>query len=153
MHTTRLPAHRSRSPKPASANRDAWYERPSHVSVLPEEFFDSRVKLAAVCPETALMYAVLEDAFVCFRKQFEVRTRPIQRTEAREAEEWFFSDDSQELFSFLNVCTALGLEPEFIRMKLRHWSQSPHPDTLRRKMQPVRPIPQGLSPEITEDPD
>ena len=36
------------------------------VSVPPEEFFDARVPLATVCPETALMYAVLEDALYVF---------------------------------------------------------------------------------------
>jgi hypothetical protein len=121
MHTTRTPAHRSRSPQPASANRDAWYERSSDVSVPPEEFFDTRVTLATVCPEAALMYAVLEDAFLCFQKQFEMERRRIQR--ARQAEDWFFSDDFQWLFSFVSVCDVLGLQPQFIRMKLRHWSQ------------------------------
>ena len=122
MDTTRIPAHLSRSSQPASANRDAWYERSSYVSLLPEEFFDSRVKLTAVCPETALMYAVLEDAFLCFNKQFGTEQRFVQR--AREAEDWFLSDDSRWLFSFVSVCGALGLEPEYIRKKLRHWSQA-----------------------------
>jgi hypothetical protein len=120
MDTTRILAHRSRSSQVASANRDARYERPSYISVPPEEFFDSGIKLAAVCPETALMYAVLEDAFLCFQKQFGTEQRFVQR--AREAEEWFLSDDSRWLFSFVSVCGALGLEPEYIRKKLRHWS-------------------------------
>jgi len=127
MHTTRIPAHRKRSPQPASAYRDPGYERPSDVSVRPEKFFNSRVKLAAVCPETALMYAVLEDAFLCFHKQFETEQQFIQR--AREAEDWFFSDDSRWLFSFVSVCAALGLEQEYIRKKLKHWTPSRRLDT------------------------
>jgi hypothetical protein len=122
MQTTRMPARRSRSPQPASANNNAWYERPSDISVLPEEFFDSRIKLAVACPETALMYAVLEDAFLCFHKQFEAEQRFVQR--AREAEHWFFSDDSRWLFSFVSVCDALGLEQEYIRRKLKLWASS-----------------------------
>jgi hypothetical protein len=122
MLTNRKPAQRGRSPQPTSGHRDAWYEAPSYDSILPEEFFDSRVKLAAVCPETALMYAVLEDAFLCFHEQFGPEQRFVQG--AREAEDWFFSDDSRWLFSFVSVCDALGLEPQFIRIKLRHWSQS-----------------------------
>lgn len=122
MHTIRMPGHRSRSPQPESANRGARYERPSYVSARPEEFFDSRVKLAAVCPETALMYAVLEDAFLCFHKQVETEQRLVQR--AREAEDWFFSDDSRWLFSFVSVCDTLGLEQEYIRIKLKHWTPS-----------------------------
>jgi len=87
--------------------------------MLPERFFDSRVKIIAVCPETALMYAVLEDAFLCFHKKF--GTEPLLLKRAREAEDWFFSDDSRWLFSFLSVCAALGLEPYYIRKKLRLW--------------------------------
>ena len=122
MNTKRIPAHRSRSPQPASGYRDPWYERPSDVGALSEQFFDSPVSRIKVCPETALMYAVLEDAFLCFHKQFETERRFMQR--AREAEEWFFSDDSRWLFSFVSVCDALGLEPEYIRKKLKHWTPS-----------------------------
>jgi hypothetical protein len=68
------------------------------------------------------MYAVLEDAFLGFQKNFETERRFIQR--GREAERWFFSDDSRWLFSFVAVCDALGLEPEYIRKKLRHWISS-----------------------------
>ena len=71
MHTTRIGAHRSRSPHPVSADRAPGYDRPSDVSVQPEKFFDYQISLAKVCPETALMYGVLEDAFLCFHKQFE----------------------------------------------------------------------------------
>jgi hypothetical protein len=88
--------------------------------VLPEKFFDSRVKLAAVCPETAMMYAVLEDAFLCFHKQFEPEPRFMERV--REAEDWFFSDDSRWLFSFVSICAALGLEPHYIRKRLKQWN-------------------------------
>jgi hypothetical protein len=118
MNSTRLVSHQSRSPQAAPANRDAWYERPPHVRVLPEQFFDSRIKLAAACPETALMYAVLEDAFLCLDKRFETDERFLLR--AREAEDWFFSEDSRWLFSFVSVCDALGLDREYIRKKLKH---------------------------------
>jgi hypothetical protein len=122
MHIQRIPAHRSRSRQPASGYRNPWYERPPDVSALSEHFFDSRVSLVRVCPETALMYAVLEDAFLCFQKKFETEQRLIQRSQ--EAEKWFFSDDSRWVFSFVSVCDALGLEPEFIRKKLKHWTSS-----------------------------
>lgn len=114
--------HRRHARRPASARRAVAFERPSYNSALPEEFFDPRIKLAAVCPETALMYAVLEDAFLCFYMQFQSERPSIQR--AREAEDWFFSDDSRWLFSFVSVCDALGLEPKYIRTKLKHWTPS-----------------------------
>jgi hypothetical protein len=122
MHSTQNATHSRQARRPASARRAAAYERPSFVSALPEEFFDSRVKLAAVCPETALMYAVLEDAFLCFYMQFETEQPFVQR--AREAENWFFSDDSRWFFSFVSVCDTLGLEPKYIRTKLKYWTPS-----------------------------
>jgi hypothetical protein len=131
MYTPGISTHRGRSKQPVSGDREPRYHRPSDFSVLPQEFFGSRVKLATVCPETALMYAVLEDAFLCFQKQFKVETRRIQQ--ARQAEEWFFADDFDWLFSFVSVCNALGLQPQFIRMQLRHWNES-HLDRPRRKM-------------------
>jgi hypothetical protein len=122
MHNLQINADRNQSRKPVSARRAATYQRPASGSMLPEQFFDSRVKLAAVCPETALMYAVLEDAFLCFHERFKKEPQFIER--ARDAEDWFFSDDSRWLFSFLSVCAALGLEPNYIRKKLRHWPPS-----------------------------
>jgi hypothetical protein len=80
-----------------------------------EEFFDSRIRLATVCPETALMYAVLEDAFSCFHGQI--------KRQARRAEEWFFKDDSKSLFSFVSICKVLELEPEHIRKRLKRWNR------------------------------
>jgi hypothetical protein len=88
----------------------AW-EKIMHGTV--EEFFDSRIRLARVCPETALMYAVLEDAFFCFQGQI--------KPQARRAEEWFFNDDSKSLFSFVSICGALELQPEHIRKRLKRW--------------------------------
>jgi len=139
MYTTRPPAHRNQSlqPVPAgsmlpvSADRHPWHERLSSVSVLPEQFFGPRDSLSSVCPEAALMHAVLEDALACFQKQFETEGRQAQRM-AREAEEWFLSEDVHWLFSFVSVCTVLGLEPESIRQRLKRWSHS-RPSAPRRQ--------------------
>ena len=68
------------------------------------------------------MCAVLEDAFHCFQRQIEMERLGTLGTQ--EAEKWFFSDDSHWLFSFVSVCDALGLQPQCIRMNLKHWSQS-----------------------------
>ena len=122
MRDTNITTHRRRARLSGSTHRVATYDRPFERAVLPEQFFDSRVKLTKVCPETALMYAVLEDAFLCFHNQFEGDQPRIQS--AHEAEDWFFSDNSRRLFSFLSVCDALGLEPQYIRHKLKHWTPS-----------------------------
>jgi hypothetical protein len=118
-----------------SADWTPWHEQLSGVSALPEQFFSSRASPYTGCPEAALMRAVLEDALGCFQRQCATERRWVQHM-AREAEEWFFSDDSHWLFSFVPVCTVLGLEPESIRQVLKRWSHSP-PNTPQRKMQRV----------------
>ena len=125
--STCIPAHRSRSPQPVSADSNPCYERPSNA--LAEQFF-APVSLATVYPEAALMCAVLEDAFLCFRKQIEIERRRVRT--AQEAEKWFFSDDSRGLFSFASICMLLELKPEFIRQGLKPWAQS-HLDSPRKK--------------------
>ena len=141
--TTYSPAYPNRSLQPApagsvlpgSADRDLWQERLSDTCVLPAQFFSPRVSLYTLCPEAALMHAVLEDALACFQKQFEAEGRRVQRM-AREAEEWFLSDDAHWPFSFVSICAVLGLEPESIRQRLKRWSHS-RPDTLQRRRRRV----------------
>ena len=123
MYTTHIPAHRDKSRQALSGRRESRYERSPDVGMSPEEFFDTRVPLAMVRPETALMYAVLEHAFLCFQRRFEMERR-CSRHAAR-AEEWFNCDDSHWLFSFVSICIVLGLDRKFIRQRLKHWRPSP----------------------------
>jgi hypothetical protein len=102
--------------------------------MLAEEMFNARSSLAARQPEAALMCAVLEDAVECFQKQFICATRHAKRL-GEEAEEWLFSDDSKWTFSFLSICTALDLGPQYIRQGLKRYRQrGPAPS---RKQQPA----------------
>jgi hypothetical protein len=144
MHPTYSPVHPSRllqpvpagSLPPVAADQDFWQERLSDACVLPAQFFGPRVSLYTLCPEAALMHAVLEDALACFQKQFETEGRRVQRM-AREAEEWFLSDDAHWPFSFVSICAVLGLEPESIRQRLKRWSHT-HPHPLQRQRRRVR---------------
>jgi hypothetical protein len=78
----------------------------------PEPFFDVGPSLATMCPETALLCAVLEDALACF-----YNTRDPRLVE--EARHWFFADrDAPGFFSFFSVCEALGLAAHNIRRRL-----------------------------------
>jgi hypothetical protein len=96
-----------------------------NVNSLPEQFFDTQISLAAVCPETALMYAVLEDAFFCFKEKLVVGMPHGQRHRAQQAEKWFFSEDRHSLYSFAGVCDGLSLDAADIRKKLKHLESSP----------------------------
>ena len=66
------------------------------------------------------MRAVLEEALRCFQYQFCTRRVEANRL-ARDAEEWFFSDATSWPFSFVNICTILHLDPDYIRRGLRNW--------------------------------
>lgn len=92
--------------------------------VLPEQFQSSELTYRKVPGEAALLRAVLEDAIACFQQHATAPGRRAQRL-AREAEEWLFTDDPRWPMSFTNVCAALGLDPDYLRMKLRQWCQRP----------------------------
>ena len=90
--------------------------------VLPEQFYTRPTGCEAHGGEAALMRAVLEDAIHCFQKQFVRKGRRVGRL-AREAEEWFATDDPRWPFSFVNICAVLGLEPEYLRLGLKRWRE------------------------------
>src|SRR5713101_4237325 len=82
-------------------------------AALPEQFHSSPAVTQRDCGEIALMRAVLEDAVNCFQRRFVSNKRRDQRL-AEEAEEWFFTADQHQPFSFVHICTVLGLEPDYI---------------------------------------
>jgi hypothetical protein len=106
------------------SQRHGLRDRSSNVNLLPEQFFDTQISLATVCPETALMYAVLEDALLCFQEKFVVGMPHGQRRRAQEAEKWFFSDDRHSPYSFVVICDGLSLDAEDLRKKLKHLDSS-----------------------------
>jgi len=93
------------------------------AAVLPEQFFFPPTTSNAGAPELGLMRAVIEDAVRCYQKQFVPGPRRNHAL-AREATQWFFDDDTTWPFSFLNLCSALGLDPGYIRRRLRHWRET-----------------------------
>ena len=112
----------------------------SSVAVLPEQFFGLPHDHGQ--GEFALMRAVLEDAFNCFVKPF-IEDGQRARRLAKEAEAWFFSRDEGWPFSFVNICTALGLDPEYVRRGLRQWHKQ-GPAQIRRIRKQVAPRPLSL---------
>lgn len=94
------------------------------AAILPKQFYADQVYPAELQGELALRRAVLEDALRCYYRQFVKKTRPALQA-AKEAQDWFFIDDNDWPYSFLNICAALQLEPSYIRRGLRHWQQQP----------------------------
>jgi len=73
--------------------------------------------------EEKLMLAVLENAVEYFQKHVLARN-PSGKKLFQEAEEWFLEKDSDELFSFENICGTLELHPDYIRHGLLCWKEA-----------------------------
>lgn len=115
--------------------------------LLPEQFADTSRALEVAEPERRLLLAVLCDAIVVFQRRV-VGTggSPLR---PNEAERWILSDDRRWLFSFANVCDALGLAHEPLRRALIAWrwrvaNASRSPAARRRLLAGKQPI--ALSP-------
>ena len=84
--------------------------------------------------EEKLMLAVLESAVEDFQKYVLAR-KPRGKKLFQEAEEWFLERNSDELFSFENICDTLQLHPDYMRQGLLRWKEAklnsrdaePHP--------------------------
>lgn len=87
------------------------------AAVLPEQFFATPATAYQSCGAYALMRAVLEDALLCFDKQFMSHGERSLRL-AREAEEWMWSNAAHWPFAFVNICEALELDADSVRRQV-----------------------------------
>ena len=74
-------------------------------------------------PEQLLMLAVLEDAIICFQDHV-AATCKRKRLLHLEAEQWILDEDKVYLFSFENICDALGFESTYLRQGLVRWKEA-----------------------------
>jgi hypothetical protein len=73
-------------------------------------------------PEKRLIFAVLEDAIMYFQRFINTTSRK-ERQLHQDAAAWIFKPDDHRTFSFEFICDICGLNPEFLRMGLRKWSE------------------------------
>lgn len=85
-------------------------------AVLPVQLESGRAD-ASLVPEKRLMLAVLEEAVFTFQRD----ALGGGGAELAEVEHWFADDDREWPFSFENICSALELEPSFVRHGLAEW--------------------------------
>ncbi|MBI2347300.1 MAG: hypothetical protein HYV05_01465 [Deltaproteobacteria bacterium] len=110
-------------------------------TLISAEYFDTVRGKGLSEPETKLMRAILKDAVLSFQEHLGARDRK-RKSLFREAERWIWDRDRDSVFSFDNVCEALGFEPDYIRKELRQWKEKKlavdvksksHPSPLRGK--------------------
>jgi len=88
--------------------------------LIPEQFLATYQRTFRLDPEKVLMLAVLQDAVTCFQENIST-TCKRKRVLYQEAEEWFLAEDKSYLFSFENICEALGFDVSYLRRGLLRW--------------------------------
>ncbi len=88
--------------------------------LIPEQFLATFKRTIRLDPEKTLMFAVLQDAVICFQEYVAAYDKR-RRTLFLEAEEWILEEDSFYLFSFVNVCESLGFDASYLRRGLMRW--------------------------------
>lgn len=107
-------------------------------TLLPTQYFDTFRRKSFLEAEKRLMLAVLEDAITCFQKC--VLTRDSRgRALFSDAEEWVENQSNEWLFSFENICEALGLNAKYVRRGLVDWKQSRMANRPKAKIYRLRP--------------
>jgi hypothetical protein len=83
--------------------------------LLPVQYFDLLRRKAPLDPERRLMWAVLEDAVDCYRKNVG-GAKP--KRDFDEVESWILDPDGDWFFSFENICATLGIDADYLRCGL-----------------------------------
>jgi hypothetical protein len=90
--------------------------------LLVHEYLHVYQSSTAHTPEVKLMVAVLKDAIDCFIKNVSAKRRRAKNL-FTEAEQWFFSEEEDWLYSFQSVCDVLKLDPNYIRGALMRYKE------------------------------
>jgi len=110
--------------------------------LLPVQYFDLLRRKVPIEPERRLMWAVLEDAVVSYRRHVgEAKGNP--NGEFDEVESWILDPDGDWFFSFENICATLGIDAEYLRSGLLALK----PKSLGE--QPAKPLNRALDPKET----
>jgi len=83
----------------------------------PQRYSDQWLGTSGLQPEKSLMLAVLLDTAECFQKYALLRDEYTNRV-FRDTEDWIFQDNHEWPFSFINICEALGIDPQYFRKGL-----------------------------------
>jgi len=91
-------------------------------TVLSAQYFDNLRRKTVLEPEKRLMLALLEDAIHCFQDNLPAQTARKKKL-LEETEDWIRESDGDWIFSFDQVCEALGFTPDYVRQGLLRWKE------------------------------
>jgi hypothetical protein len=96
------------------------------ADILAAQDFDRIYRSRPRSPERDLMLAILEEALNDYQRCFRARDHKGRKRFA-DARAWIMNTDSEWIFSFINCCEVLGIEPDYLRQGLRLWRQTRRP--------------------------
>jgi len=112
-----------------STKEETLKEFKKHLSKLneidaihPTQYYLANRSMRLASGEKKLMLAILKDAIKCFRRNVTGKSVHSQKIFS-ETEEWFYDEDTNYLYSFLNICAWLGVDFKLIRLKLSEMKQ------------------------------
>ena len=88
--------------------------------LLPLQYYETLRRSHQLESYKLLMFAVLKDAVDNYMNYLNSPTKKGQGR-FREGEQWIDCEDKVWLFSFDNVCEALGIDPDYMRRGLHQW--------------------------------
>jgi hypothetical protein len=91
-------------------------------TLLSAQYFDNLRRKSLLEPEKRLMLAILEDAVSRYQDNLLSQDKRGKRLFA-DAEDWIVEAGSDWIFSFENVCEALGFNPAYVRQGLLRWKE------------------------------
>ena len=91
-------------------------------ALLPAQYLETFRRKAQLEPEKRLILAILEEAVHCFQKYIFVHDAR-RKILFVAAEQWITEENGNWIFSFENVCDALGCNPSYVRQGLLRWKQ------------------------------
>ena len=83
----------------------------------PYQYLKTQRRTELAAPEKTLMFAVLADAIETYQK-FVTAKSSRGKTLFREVEAWLWNEENDAVFSFLNICEVLQLNPGSLRRRL-----------------------------------
>jgi hypothetical protein len=99
-------------------------------TLMSDEYFANYRRRIPLEPEKTLLLAVLEDGVRTFQDNIFAESGK-KRALLDEAREWLFTDGFEHVFSFNSVCSALGLDPGYLRRGLKRWEEHARAATRR----------------------
>ena len=95
---------------------------PFEADILATEDFVRVHRSRPLSPEHGLMVAVLEVALADYQRCWKVRDKKSMERFA-DVQAWILESNLDWIFSFVNCCDALGIEPDYLRQGLLRWKQ------------------------------